>query len=461
VILTFILIGGVKLFRRSELNTHTSSKDILTSKVYAPAYTIIDNKVYDVRDFVLDHPGGPIILTHVGRDGTDAFHTFHPDSSWETLANYYVGDIHPEDVINQDSKSSFLTDIRKLKDKYYKLGYFNADMGFYTYKCLSTLSIFALSVTILYNFSSNWFGIIPSAMVMGLFWQQCGWLSHDFLHHQVSDNRDINNAIGGLFFGAVCQGFSMSWWKDKHNTHHAAPNVYNEDPDIDTHPFLAWSEQAMELYADLNDQEMSSRMKKFMLTNQAIIYFPLLTFARLSWCTYSLWFCFSRGTLSNPNVIPINIEFSEKAALLTHWFITLSITVFMPSTWIQSLVFFIVCQASCGVLLASVFSLNHNGMAVISTEEADNMDFYTKQVITGRDVTPSHFIQWFCGGLNYQVEHHLFPALPRHSLPKVQADIEALCKKHGIPYHMTGFIDGTKEVLDRLQKIATNINDQI
>merc|ERR1719324_1909517 len=87
--------------------------------------------------------------------------------------------------------------------------------------------------------------LLVSAVIMGLFWQQCGWLSHDFLHHQVFDKRGWGNAFG-YFLGNFYQGFSTAWWKNKHNTHHAVPNVLHGDPDIDTLPFLAWGEAMVE-----------------------------------------------------------------------------------------------------------------------------------------------------------------------------------------------------------------------
>ncbi|KAI0244050.1 hypothetical protein L0F63_002977 [Massospora cicadina] len=170
-------------------------------------------------------------------------------------------------------------------------------------------------------------------------------------------------------------------WKDKHNTHHAAPNVYTRDPDIDTHPFLAWSENALELYAELNDQELGTQLK----------------------------------------------------------------TVALPGSWPLTLLFVFVSQVTCGVLLASVFTLNHNGMRVLTSEEASKMDFYTLQCETGRDVYPSYFMTWFCGGLNYQIEHHMFPTLPRHSFSSMAL--------HTIALDFTG----TKEVLDRLDRVAKTI----
>ena len=106
------------------------------------------------------------------------------------------------------------------------------------------MGILALSLLCL-RFDQGYASVLLAACLLGLFWQQSGWLAHDFLHHQVFQNRTYNN-MAGLFLGNVSQGFSIAWWKDKHNTHHAVPNKLNDetiamDPDIDTLPLLAWS----------------------------------------------------------------------------------------------------------------------------------------------------------------------------------------------------------------------------
>jgi len=93
-------------------------------------------------------------------------------------------------------------------------------------------------------------------------------------------------------------------------------------------------------------------------------------------------------------------------------------------------------------------------MPVVTKEEAKNLDFYSLQVITGRDVFPSWFVTWFTGGLNYQIEHHLFPSLPRHHFHRVQPIVQNLCEKYQVKYHRTSFYTGTKEVLDRLNDIS-------
>lgn len=116
---------------------------------------------------------------------------------------------------------------------------------------------------------------------MALFWQQSAFLAHDFLHHQVFTNRSYNN-LGGLFFGNIWQGFSTSWWKAKHNHHHASTNVVHTqaggDPDIMTMPFLLWSEKIIE-----GDTEDLKDLPKFMVRYQKFFYLPLNAAARISW----------------------------------------------------------------------------------------------------------------------------------------------------------------------------------
>lgn len=436
-------------------------RDCAHPSVKEKLYTIIDNKAYDITDFVHEHPGGAVIMTQLGVDATDAFQCFHPASTQEILSDYYDEQLTKRLGLTSKDDSQFLKDIRALKDQFEKEGLFQSNKLFFLALGIANLSIFGLSVLLLKNFGDSALAIIASGILTGLFFQQCGWHAHEYLHHQVFTNRALNNLVGGHFFGGICQGFSPTWWKDKHNTHHAAPNVYNADPDIDTHPFLAWSENAMELYAELNDQELGTHLKKFMLHNQPVLFFPLLAIARLSWCAYSLWFALSNGQLGDPNKMYVPIQPIEPLCLFIHWILYFYISFSLPSTWGLSVLYIFVSQVSCGILLASVFTLNHNGMRVVTKEEASAMDFYTLQAETGRDVHPSYFMTWFCGGLNYQVEHHLFPTIPRHNFRYISDRVRGLLQKYDVTYHVTGFIEGTMEVLDRLDRVSKSIEKDL
>ncbi|KAI9139370.1 delta-6 fatty acid desaturase [Paraphysoderma sedebokerense] len=410
--------------------------------VDTPAYIIIHNKVYDIKDLVTQHPGGAVILTHIGRDGTDAFDAFHPESTAGVLADYYVGDIVDDE--KHIEQSAFPDEIRKLKEKFADMGLYESNKLYYAMLILINVSLVSLSLALLFLFPNNVPVVLVSASIMGLFWQQCGWLSHDFLHHQVFRNRFYNDCVGYVA-GGLAQGFSVSWWKDKHNTHHAQPNVHQEDPDIDTMPLLAWSEHALELFSDFSNETLA----RFFVNHQAILYFPILAIARVSWAIQSALFVTPYWQkLGKP---PISML--EQLSVAMHWVWYIGVLTYALSP-VMVLVYFATSQMVCGLLLASVFSLNHNGMPIIGHDEATEMDFYSKQIITGRDVFPSIFVDWFMGGLNFQIEHHLFPNMPRHSLRTIKPIIQDLCEKHNIPHHNTSFWDGTVEVLSRLEEVS-------
>ncbi|KAJ3115603.1 hypothetical protein HDU96_000360 [Phlyctochytrium bullatum] len=369
---------------------------------------VIKGKVYDIGgDFVKWHPGGRVALSQVGRDATGAFEAFHTENAESILSNHYAGDLDPSESI----LSEFERDVEQLHQTLEELGVFKSSKFYYGFKLLTNVSILVLSVFILCTWPGNSLAVITSACVLALFWQQCGWLAHDFLHHQVFTNRAINDGFGYLV-GNVAQGFSVAWWKDKHCTHHSLPNVHQQDPDIDTMPYLAWSEHALELFVDMKDSDVA----RFLVANQPVLYFPILAFARMAWAFASILFV-------SKEELPAQKFVVEAGTLFLHW------------TWYLGLAF-------------------SNGMPVFSQKTSSRVGFHELQVVTGRDVASTPLVDWFTGGLNFQIEHHLFPALPRHQFHRVQPLVESLCKKHGIPYHRTSFWVGLSEVIARLSSIS-------
>ena len=84
-----------------------------------------------------------------------------------------------------------------------------------------------------------------------------------------------------------------------------------------------------------------------------------------------------------------------------------------------------------------------------------SLEFWKLQVTTTRNVITSNwFMSWFCGGMQFQVEHHLFPMLPRHNLAKVHVLVESFCKEQGVSYHEAGIIEGNVEVLQHLSQVS-------
>ncbi|CAO3687817.1 unnamed protein product [Rhizopus stolonifer] len=373
----------------------------------------------------------------------------HPESAYEVLNNYFVGDVQETVVTEKSPSAQFAVEMRQLRDQLKKEGYFHSSKLFYAYKVLSTLAICIGGLSLLYAYGrTSTLAVVASAIAVGIFWQQCGWLAHDFGHHQCFEDRAWNDVLV-IFLGNFCQGFSLSWWKNKHNTHHASTNVHGQDPDIDTAPVLLWDEYASAAYYASLDQEptMISRfLAEQVLPHQNRYFFFILAFARLSWALQSLSYSFKKESINKSR----RLNLFERGCIVGHW----ALFAFCIYSWCSNIyhmiLFFLISQATTGYTLALVFALNHNGMPVITEEKADSMEFFEIQVITGRDVTLSPLGDWFMGGLNYQIEHHVFPNMPRHNLPTVKPMVKSLCQKYDINYHDTGFLKGTLEVLQTL-----------
>ncbi|KAF7730054.1 hypothetical protein EC973_002999 [Apophysomyces ossiformis] len=449
-----------RLFSRQEFEQMI--QDAKDGKPDAKKYIIVDQKVYDVTDFAMDHPGGEaVLLTHVGKDASDVFHAMHPTSAYELLANCYAGDLEPETTAEPKSTSAMFADeMRDLRDKLREQGYFDASGLYYTWKVASTLALCIVGLAVLYAYGrSSTLAVVIAATLVGLFWQQCGWLAHDFGHHQCFEEREWNDVLL-VFLGNFCQGFSLSWWKNKHNTHHASTNVLGDDPDIDTAPILLWDEFASaNYYGSIADTPglLTRFLAENVLPYQTRYYFFVLAFARLSWAIQSLIYSFGEGAINKS----ARLNLFERTCLISHWVLFTAATYFWTGSVNNMILFFIISQATTGYALAIVFALNHNGMPVITKENADQMEFYEIQVITGRDVSLGALGDWFMGGLNYQIEHHVFPDMPRHNLPKVKPMVKSLCKKYGISYHDTTAIKGTLEVLHALdvtQKLSLKLS---
>ncbi|KDO27648.1 hypothetical protein SPRG_06919 [Saprolegnia parasitica CBS 223.65] len=420
------------------------------------AWIVIHHKVYDISAFH-DHPGGVVMFTQAGEDATDAFAVFHPSSALKLLEQYYVGDVDQstatvDSSISDDvkkSQSDFIASYRKLRLEVKRLGLYDSSKLFYLYKCVSTLSIALVSAAICLHFDSTSMYMV-AAVILGLFYQQCGWLAHDFLHHQVFENHLYGDLVG-VMVGNLWQGFSVQWWKNKHNTHHAIPNLhatpeiaFHGDPDIDTMPILAWS-------LKMAQHAVDSPVGLFFMRYQAYLYFPILLFARISWVIQSAMYAFYNigpgGTFDK-----VQYPLLERAGLLLYYGWNLGLVYAANMSLLQALSFLFVSQASCGLFLAMVFSVGHNGMEVFDKDSKP--DFWKLQVLSTRNVTSSVWIDWFMGGLNYQIDHHLFPMVPRHNLPALNVLVKSLCKQYDIPYHETGFIAGMAEVVVHLERIS-------
>lgn len=448
-----------KTFTLEEVNKHRTPDD---------AWVIYNDKVFDVSDWY-EHPGGAVIFTHAGDDMTDIFAAFHAAGSHNVMKKFYIGDLIKESKGKEQSQLDFEKGYRDLRSKLAMLGMFKSNPLFYAYKYASNLSLWAAGMYLMYKYDTYGMHAL-SALCIALFMQQCGWLAHDHLHHQVYKNRRIGD-IGGLFWGGVAQGFSIQWWKNKHNGHHAVTNLHSSsalaqdgDPDIDTMPVLAWSLKQAQSFREVNKGQDSASVK-FFVRNQAWLYAPILLLARLSWLRESFKVAFGLGAATEnakKEMERKGLQFpiAEKVVIVLHyaWMLPLCVG-FGKYTPFYGLAYFLTVTCMCGFFLGVVFGLGHNGM---NTYDADaRPDFWKLQVTTTRNIIGGHgipqfVVDWLCGGLQYQVEHHLFPSIPRHNLKRTHEFVKSFCKEWDVSYHEADMVDGTYEVIEHLQ----NVSDQ-
>jgi fatty acid desaturase len=260
---------------------------------------------------------------------------------------------------------------------------------------------------------------------------QLGFLGHDAGHRQIFRSGRANYAAG-VALANLGVGFSYGWWTDKHNRHHAHPNDEERDPDIG----------AGALVFTVGQAQASGRVARVFYRFQAWAFFPLLLLEALNLRYASVQFLLTDRSKA---------RWREAPLLLVHTVVYLT-TVFLVLSPGKALVFIAVHQGLFGLYLGCAFAPNHKGMPPLS--EADHADYLRRQVLTSRNVRGHWLTDFALGGLNYQIEHHLFPSMPRGNLRHVQPTVEAFCADHGVAYLETSLVASYAQALRHLDTVA-------
>jgi fatty acid desaturase len=324
----------------------------------------------------------------------------------------------------------------QLKRLIKKNGLLDRQPAYYAAKTGFTLALLAVSLALLFVLGETSFQLLNAAYLAFVF-VQISLLAHDFGHRQFSFRSPWKNDWLTLIFGNLLLGISRQWWIDKHNEHHGHPNQMDLDPDVDI-PLLAFEEE----------QALDKRgLARFVVKYQAALIFPLSLLQAISMLRSSLEFLAAKKAKSTlVEALTICVHFALYFALL--------FSVLEP---LQALLFVAVHRGLFGTYLVSIFAPNHKAMPLL--ERDSKVDFLRRQVLTSRNVT-AHPITDFCyGGLNYQIEHHLFPRLPRNKLREAQPIIRGFCRDHCIAYHETSVLQSYREILQHLHAIGAPLRE--
>lgn len=278
-----------------------------------------------------------------------------------------------------------------------------------------------------------WLHMANGAFLATVF-AQLGFLAHDAGHLQIFRSQQKNYyAMLGVGF---LIGLSPSWWLDKHNNHHSNPNDVDLDLDINL-PIIAFN----------TEQAASKRgLARFIVKYQAFLFFPLLLIEALSIRADSAQFIIRGNRVKN--------RWAESLAIIGHFvfYFWLTFTLMSP---MHALGFILVHQGLVGFIMGSVFAPNHKGMLLVS--RATELDFLRRQILTARNIRGNLIVDYMYGGLNYQIEHHLFPTVPRNKLASVRPIVRRFCRERNIPYHETGVVLSYREILGHLGRIGTEL----
>ncbi|MFC5789454.1 acyl-CoA desaturase [Agromyces tardus] len=328
--------------------------------------------------------------------------------------------------------SEFTELARRVKDA----GLMRRRYGYYWTKLIAVPVVFAASVALFIWIGDTWWQMF-TAVGFAVLFTQTAFLGHDAAHRQIFRSGKWNDWTSLVLGGFV--GMSYGWWQHKHTRHHANPNQIGVDPDID-----------LPVVAVTPDQATRHRnpILRWMMAHQGAFFFPILLFEGLSLHASSVHRVFAREPLAHRP--------AEIAALAVRLlgFVALVFLVLSPG---RAAVFLAIQLGLFGFYMGMSFAPNHKGMPLVP--KGMRLDFLRRQVLMSRDIRGSRFIDVLMGGLNYQIEHHLFPSMPRPHLRRAAPIIAEYCRDHDVPYTQTSLTQSYGIVLRYINRVGLGERD--
>jgi fatty acid desaturase len=318
----------------------------------------------------------------------------------------------------------------ELKRRVEAAGLMKKRPGYYTLM-LITNSVLFVGCLSAFTLVQSWWATALVAVVLGFVSGQLGFQLHDSGHRQMFPSRRLNTVVG-IVTGNGLLGMSHGWWVDKHNRHHGNPNNVDLDPDIDI-GVIAYSEE----------QAVAKRgLSRWIVRHQAGLFFLLLF--GLAWTMHVASVRFLVGTKER-------LRWVEAGALALHALAFPALLFLMVGPW-RALLVIVIQKCVGGFYLASVFAPNHKGMPQI--EKGEELDFLRSQVLTSRNVRSNPITDLLYGSLNYQIEHHLFPTMPRCNIRRSHKIVREYCAELGVPYYETSIYRSYREILSFLHEVG-------
>jgi fatty acid desaturase len=307
------------------------------------------------------------------------------------------------------------------------MGLLDRSPGYYRVKISLTIFAFLAAWALFVAVGNSWTALAVAPLI-GMMFTQLGFIGHDAGHNQVFGTRRANRILG-LTVGNALIGLSFGWWVPKHNAHHAHPNELGRDPDI--------GEGIPTASPDAADNGWGP-LASWVARRQASLFFPLMLLRSIGMHVLGI----KRLARRRDRAAAV-----EASLILLHAALYLTVVLWVLSP-LRALAFIVVQQAAFSLYLGVSFAPNHKAMPLV--ESATGAGFARRQVITARNISGGRFATFMLGGLNYQIEHHLFPSMPRPNLPRVQGLVRDFCGAADLGYSEESFIESFRQILHHL-----------
>lgn len=377
--------------------------------------------VYDVSSFVLSgqHPGGDLIAQGMGRDATVLFKTSHPPRVSAILEKYYLGELQrPASGYQYNWNSKFYDVLQERVEGHFR-DTKTAKQDSLLMWVQAFQTVFCFLVFLYLGYVQ---GNLLACVVMGWFFSQFGIvIMHDGTHGGFSKNPTISKMASMVM--DVVMGASSLVWKHEHNIgHHQYTNTI-EDPDATTaYPILRY-----------HPSQPWRSYHRF----QHLYVWLLYPFIVYKWYIADVMFIIKRQYRNIPMYDPptsylILLVFTK--AFLILWVILLP-------CYIHGTIYGLTCMlaafCTASYAFAMQFVVTHLADDVAFPEESGQDSDWAKCQVFGSSnyATGSFLATWFSGGLNHQIEHHLFPTIAHTRLPEIAPIVKRTCAEFGLPYY--------------------------
>jgi fatty acid desaturase len=265
-----------------------------------------------------------------------------------------------------------------------------------------------------------------AGLLLGLFCQQAAFVGHDLGHGSVMTKnsgwlfRRENKSWGAWLIANVCFGVDGLHWSEKHATHHLLNLRYDEDPQNVHLPWILYEAGEVPYY-EAREGPLSA-FHKWWLRYQHLNMIPLmLVYGKLN-------------MLQGQKRLVKRGQYFRFFGILLH----VSIWVALSMRASNPLLLVAVALAMCGIIHIQIL-LSHAYMPRFSEVEQHRLGWIRYQILGTQNVDTTWYDGWFHGGLQYQIEHHLFAHVPRHNLPKIRPWVMEFCASHDLPYNSDPF----------------------